>query len=129
VSAKHRLNEPTARSTRKHRFIAASLGLYAVTLLSAPVHSADVITAKVTFTGTYGNGNLYVGLDTTISEPGCAQPRFDVSSTHPNFKQIFATAIAAAATGRAITIRAVGCFNGYPTLDQTNGSYFYVHAQ
>jgi hypothetical protein len=93
------------------------------------VWAADAITAKVVYTGTYGDGSMYVGLDTTINEVGCQQPRFDVPSTHPSIKNFIATAITAAATGLPVRVRAVGCLNGLPTMDQTADSWFYFFAQ
>ncbi len=83
----------------------------------------------MTYTGTYGDGRLYMGLDTTINEPRCSLPRFDVPATHPDIKNLMATGLAPAVTGRTVSIKAIGCFAGYPTLDETSGSYFYIYGQ
>lgn len=48
--------------------------------------AAPVVVAKVTYAGTYGDGRLFVGLDTPINEPGCTVARFDVPSGHPQIK-------------------------------------------
>ena len=118
-----------ARPTLKLRVIG---GVFATCALALPTTSAlasQEIVAKVTYTGTFGDGHLYVGLDTMINEPGCPMPRFDVPGNHPNIKNFIATALAAAASGRAITIKTSGCFSGYPTLDQGSGGYFSIHGQ
>ena len=117
------------RASSKHRLLGVALAFCVPTLPCTAVHAAEAIAAKVTYTGTYGDGRLYVGLDTVINEPGCSLPRFDVPPTHPNIKSLMATALAAAVTGQTIVIRAIGCFSGYPTVDETNGSYFYIQRQ
>lgn len=97
-------------------------------LLSNEAYSLDapVRGAKVTYAGTYGNGDVYVAIDRTINEPGCAQPRFDVPSQLPNSKQILATAYMAMATGKTIGVFTKGCYGGYPTLDNSRGTWFLV---
>lgn len=96
---------------------------------AAPVHAAPPVTAKVTYVGTYGDGRTFVGIDTTINEPGCALARFDFPSSHPLAKTWLAIAMAASASGKNVVVQTSGCFGGsLPTMTQGTDSYFYLQS-
>jgi len=118
-----------AHSVLGYRLLCAALAASMLTLGSPEAHASDEIIARVTYTGTFGDGRLYVGLDSLVNEPGCPLPRFDVPATHPQIKTFIATALAAAASGRKVTVKASGCLGAYPTLAATSGSYFSLHGE
>jgi hypothetical protein len=90
--------------------------------------------ARVTYVGVYGSGELFVGLDRDISEPGCTKNRFDVSGSHPqvsHFLEIALAAIASFSTGdpsKSVVVATHGCLGQWPTIDNTNESFFYMFA-
>jgi len=82
------------------------------------------VTAKVLYTGIYGNGDFFVLTDTSINETGCVSPRFDVISTNPNITRWLSIAMAAKAGNRTVMFQTKGCFQGQPTLDTTRDTWF-----
>lgn len=92
------------------------------------VWAADQITAKVVYAGTYGDGRLFVGLDTIIYETGCEKSRFDVAAGHDQIDHWLSIAMAAAISGADIKVATSGCFAGFPTIDSTADTYFYISA-
>jgi hypothetical protein len=94
--------------------------------VSAIALGAPAIDAKVQATGTYGSGQLFVMVDTTIEEPGCELARFDVAPGHPEIDRWLGIALAAEASGKRVRIKTNGCHGPYPTLDTTNNSWFYI---
>jgi len=98
-----------------------------LTLAAGPAHAAPPIAARVTATGVYGNGDVYVMLDTEIAEPACPMARFDVPGSSPAAKSILATAQLAIATGKSIRIATSGCFGAIPTLDISRSAFFYLN--
>ena len=114
------------RFPMKYRVLAAAL---VVALCNTSTVSAGpVIAAKVTYTGTYGDGRLFVGLDTQIQEPGCPYARFDIPAGHPSIKTWTAIALVAAATGQVVQVATQGCIGGFPTMSPGTNSYFYLSA-
>jgi hypothetical protein len=99
------------------------------TAVSALVHAAPPVTARVTYAGVYGNGDVYVGLDTTIQEPNCPGARFDIPASSPVAKQVLATAQMALATGHSVTVQTDGCFGSFTTLNSSArfNSYFFIN--
>lgn len=95
-------------------------------LSSSAMSASSNITTTVTFVGMYGDGRLFVGLDESINEPGCAGPRFDVEPQHSANNQWLEIARTARETGRSVVIRTNGCFAGRPTMDHTTNSWFYL---
>jgi hypothetical protein len=91
-------------------------------------HASTAIVARVTATGVYGNGDVYVMLDAVIPESACPVPRFDIPAISPATKGVLATAQIALATGKSITIATSGCFGPFPTLDISRGSFFYLNS-
>jgi hypothetical protein len=88
--------------------------------------AAPAVGAKVLSAGVYGDGGLYVALDTVIEEPACRVARFDLPAAHPAAKQVFAMAEIALGTGKTVQVVTSGCFGSFPTLDMSRTSYFYV---
>ena len=82
--------------------------------------------AKILYTGTYGDGRLFVALDAQIGEPGCASTRFDVPSGHPQIRNWLAIALTASASGKNVVVRTNGCYGVYPTMSQNTDSWFYL---
>jgi hypothetical protein len=105
-----------------HKIITIALAV----VVNSAAYASDQITSKVVYTGIYGNGDVYVAIFQTINEPNCSTNRFDVSAQNPVAKQVLAVANAAMVTGKSIRIVTQGCFNGYPTLDASRGSWFYI---
>lgn len=109
----------------KHQFCVALALLFA----SFAVGAADSQTvAKVTYVGTYGNGRLFVGLDTSINEPGCPNPRFDVFPANPQIKNWLKIALEAVATGKYVVVQTNGCYGPFPTMTADGGTYFYLRS-
>lgn len=77
--------------------------------------------------GTYGNGDVFVGINQTISEPGCVSARVDVPRDSPAAEKLLETARLARDKGLAITVSANGCYGGFPTLDNTRTTYFHFN--
>lgn len=98
-----------------------------IILAISPLFSwaTDAIDAKVTRAGVYGNGKLFVVLDTNIPQTECVSKRFDVSPDHPQIERWLSIALAAAASESLIRVRTNGCLGGYPTMDNTTNSFFY----
>ena len=90
--------------------------------------STGWITTRVQYAGTYGNGDVYVVFSDNINEPECTAPRIDVPATHPNARNILATAYAAIAAGLPVAVSTGGCFNGYPTLDTARQTGFMLRS-
>lgn len=111
-----------------HRFAASGLVLASIALLSPASWAAPPIAARVTATGVYGNGDVYVMLDTNIAESACPMARFDVPASSPALRGVLATAQLSLVTGKSVTVATSGCFGAFPTLDLNRGSYFYLNA-
>jgi hypothetical protein len=117
---------PSGRQDRNPFRPLRSVAATALLLVGAELYAAPPITAKVTYAGVYGNGDVYVGLDTTINEPGCPLARFDLTATSPVAKQVLAIAQLAIATGKSVVVSTAGCISSLPTLDANRNSYFYL---
>jgi hypothetical protein len=110
--------------TRIFRGIAAS-----AVMACSSVAFADttVGSALVTYSGTYGNGDVFVGINTTLAEPGCATNRVDVPRDSPAAAKLLETARLAKDKGLVVTVRVNGCYGGFPTLDNTRNTYFHFN--
>ena len=95
-------------------------------LASFPAHSSSEINAHVTRFGTYGNGNVWVTLDTTIDEPGCSGPYIELPANGAANKTVLATAALAVATGSSVVIKTDGCFGTATTFTGARPAYFGV---
>jgi len=106
---------------------------------AAIMPAGTVAKGHVLHTGTYGNGDVFVLLDTQVNEPGCPDIRVDIPSTHPMAKSWLAVASTALAARSLITVRTTGCFTlapseGYPahtspTIDQSGSGWFHLSIQ
>ncbi len=67
-----------------------------------PAVAAPPIAAKVIFAGTYDDGRLFARLDTTISQSGRPDARFDVVSSSPAIKAWPDIAFTALLAGRTV---------------------------
>jgi len=96
--------------------------------IAPSVFAGPQLTAKVTKVGTYGDGRLFVAVDTQILEPGCPNARFDVAQGHPQLTNWTAVALSAIASGKSVSIQTNGCMGAFPTTSQTTDSFFYLLA-
>lgn len=107
-----------------------SVAIAFASIFSALSYANTVFTATVTGVGTYGNGAIFIFLNTAINEPGCNvnSTRIDVPASNPNIKEILAVAMTAFASGKEISGAVNGCDPDYgaPTLDQSYNSYIYM---
>lgn len=100
-------------------------------LLSGSIFAASQ-TAHVTDVGTFGDGGLWIFLDTTVSVPNCAKPRLDIAPNHPELDTWQRIAQEALVTGKPVTFQATGCrtfinngaTDSYPTLDDSTYAWF-----
>lgn len=76
----------------------------------------------VTYIGTYGNGDVYVALDTNIPEFGCSKARFDVPKTRANAQNILSTAHLSMEQNKIVEVTTKGCYNEFPTLDNSRNT-------
>lgn len=98
--------------------------------ISTQVSASSVITAKVLYVGSYGNGDFFINTNAVINE-SCSFPngngRIDIAATHPQVKQWLAIATTALATGKSITFATKSCFGGpgigNATLDQSRDTF------
>lgn len=95
-------------------------------ILCSNTHCAEPARGKVVYAGTYGNGDVYVALSVRINEVACPQSRFDIPAQHPNAKEVLATAYTAMVTGKDIIVVTNGCYNMWPTLDNSRNTYFLI---
>lgn len=103
------------------------LFLAALAAAGGQATAATLVTgATVAYVGTYGSGELFVGLNKNIAEPGCPAARFDVVGTHSQIANWLSVALEARRLNKTITVRTNGCQTGYPTLDNTTGTYFHI---
>ena len=93
-------------------------------LIPGSILASEVITAKVAYVGTYGNGDFFVETDKVIGE-GCNinAIRFDVPNTHPQVKNWLGIAMSALMSGKSIMFKTNDCFNSYPTMDESKNSF------
>lgn len=101
--------------------------LLGLSLLSSAAYAASPNTpTHVTYTGLYGSGRFFVAFDDIVDEPDCPGKRVDVGAQHAQIDNWLSIAKTALETGRTVMIRTNGCFGGYPTLDHTQSSWFYL---
>ena len=114
------------------RPILTLIGLFVLLCAGAAHSAAAVSNAHVTYVGSYGNGNVFILLDANLADPTCPAARVDIPGTHPSIKSILAMALTAKLSGLPVLVSTVGCFNfsigasnySFPTIDQSNASYF-----
>src|SRR6185312_5180192 len=104
------------------RYLATLVLASAITF---PCHANTAFNGlTVTDVGAYGNGAIFIFLNSPINEPGCNAnaTRIDIPASDPNLKQILAIAMAALTGGTQISGAVNGCDpdDGNPTLDQSS---------
>lgn len=96
----------------KNAFIYIGLLLLTVFIAEARGNSSNGTNAIVSL-GIHDSGNAIVELATSANTEGCSTPSLKnlilIQKTNPNFKEMYATAIFAMATGRPITGWVNGC--------------------
>lgn len=100
-------------------------------LSSVAVAATTVTSAKVLYTGTYTDGGFFVALDKTIAEPGCVSTRFDVAAGHPQIKTWLSIAMAAAISGKTVSVTVNGCVTIgpaaiFPTMNTTGNDTWFM---
>jgi hypothetical protein len=108
------------------RIVMKKMLLLTMILLSESVF-ADT-TAKITDVGLYGNGDVFVILDTTITQVGCSAPRFDVPKVYAITQDILSIARTALQNQKFVDVRTNGCYQNNPTLDGSRNTYFKVRS-
>lgn len=83
-------------------------------------------TGKIVYVGTYGNGDVYVNLDTNIPELGCNSTRFDIPKSRANAKDVLLTAYTAMEQDKFVRVSTKGCYLTSPTLDNSRNSWFLI---
>ena len=81
---------------------------------------------KVNYVGSYGNGDVFVDINTSILERGCNSTRFDIPKTRANINYIISTANLAIQQNKNVEVTTQGCYAGFPTLDNSRNSWFYI---
>lgn len=104
-----------------------ALPLVVISLSSLPAYCSSAITAHVKSFGTYGNGNVWVTLDSTINEPGCSGPYLEFPANGAANKSILASAALALATGASIVVQTDGCLGNAATFTGARGAYFGIN--
>lgn len=118
------------RATRTSKFVKNLSLLIALPIFlhAGAAYSAAILSAHVVNIGTYGNGNITITFDATITEPTCPAARVDIPSTHPLIKSFLAMAMMAKSSGSILKVATTGCYDfpfrgsnySFPTIDQTN---------
>lgn len=99
--------------------------------ISAPLF-AQSQSAHVTDVGTFGDGGLWIFLDTVVATPGCEKARLDIAPNHPELDTWQKIAQEALITGKPVMFQATGCrtfinngiTDSYPTLDDSTYAWF-----
>ncbi len=84
--------------------------------------------AHVLYTGTWGNGGVFIQLDTTYELSGCSSPEIWIAANHPAKKEILSVAIAASAAGKQVGISVGSCSapGGRPLFTEDTDSHIYL---
>lgn len=90
--------------------------------------SAFALEAQVVRTGLWGNGGLFIVLESTYELAGCSSPEIWVASNHPSKNHILSVAMAAVASGKRVGIVVGGCSGpgGRPLFTESTDSYIYL---
>ncbi len=99
-----------------NRTLSCAVALTSVLLSSAACASSNIVAHVLNF-GTYGNGNVYLALDQSIDQTGCAMPYLELPASSAAGKLVLTVAAMAVANGTAVEIHTDTCFNGTPSLD------------
>ncbi len=96
---------------------------------SSIISASDNIRAKVIYAGVTGAGTVFVHVTNSINEPNCTSNSLwiDPSTSDSIKNQILSTALAAFAAQKDVYIKASGCYDNFPTLDNTNNSWIHIY--
>ena len=83
------------------------------------------VTAKVTGTGTYDDGSIYIFFDRQISSCSTTS-RLDLVATHPAKEQVLSIAMTAFVSGKSVNIHPGSCGGESPVFGTVGDSYFYL---
>ncbi|ENM5853353.1 hypothetical protein NTE09_001333 [Vibrio mimicus] len=108
------------------KLIIRNLLTIGICTISLSTMASDNMIAKVTYTGLYGNGRLFIAVDKQINEPGCQNYRIDVAPNHPQIDRWLSIALAAYTAGGEIQFKTNGCYGIYPTLDLTDQTWLHT---
>lgn len=89
------------------------------------VCASDNLVANVSYVGTYGNGDLFINVNTSINQSGCESNRIFVRANHPELKNWLDIASTAYTQNIAIQFRTNDCYMGKPTLDSSDRSWLH----
>lgn len=86
---------------------------------------------EVTYVGTYGDGDVFIGFTSAVSgaPAACGKNRIDLPKDWPGLDKIVATALTAASTGMKVDVSASAnacCLNGYPTFSADKACFIYL---
>lgn len=98
---------------------------FAIFTTLSHANTSPAIVAKVTGTGTYGDGAVYVFFDRPIAS--CSNKgRLDFSATHPAKKNILSIAMTAFISGKPVKVRPESCDGSKAVFSESGNSYFYL---
>ena len=105
------------------KYIAGVLVLFLS--FGAYANSMGPVVAKVTGTGTYDDGAIYIFFDRAVSSCTAAG-RLDLSSTHPAKDQVLSLAMTAFASGKSVKVHPGSCNGSTPEFGSVGDSYLYL---
>ncbi len=95
-----------------------------LTAFSASANTMGAVLAKVTGTGTYANGSIFVFFDRQISSCSTDDGRIDIAASSPARDEVLSVAMAAFVSGRSVKIRPASCDGQSSVFD--GFSYIYL---
>jgi hypothetical protein len=101
------------------KFLAGSIVSLMAALGLNPVAHASAWGASVTITGyyVYASGGAYITTSSNQNPDGCTSAHYlYVDSSQPFFKEMYATIVAARASGETVSPLYDGCVGPYPRL-------------
>lgn len=99
------------------------IGLFFSSVVGA--NTMPGVVAKVTGTGTYATGAIYVFFDRTISSCNTVG-RLDLSADNPAKDQVLSIAMTACASGASVKVHPGTCNGTRPEFGVTGDSYFHL---
>lgn len=99
---------------------------FLIALMPLCVMASTDTHTRVTGAGIHGNGRFTVLLENVIDEAGCPMNRIDIMPSHPNYKELVALGMAAAAKKSVVQVKTGLCTAGFkaPTLNLDESSWF-----
>lgn len=94
--------------------------------LSTNLLASNNTRAKVVYVGTWGHGSIFIRLNTILNEPACSKNEIWIAGDNPAIKHLLSLAMTAYTADQYVHVKTNGCINGYPTIDNTNESFFHI---